>query len=222
MCYDRGMKKDTVNTLCYAPFGFLKGQENLYKSLLVLGFGILTLPGCVTSDTSAPLAPSPPEMNFSTIEDPKFEPHYFAGNPVAEPIAVELAGTQDTGFAEREQPVEGAPHAVEAVALGEDKCRIQDRFDRKALLAYEWEHKRLGLDVDGIGLGGGDDSGIKLEYTINLQRQKNKYQKCRYSSQWQGLIGSGYHEMFIRQENTVWEDLRDMRRDVSDYMDGSF
>ena len=220
MWYDWGMKKETVNTLCFTPFDLVKGQENFYKSLLVI-ISILTLPGCLASDTSAPLAPKPPEISITTMEDPVFVPHYFSDPALVDPLTVGVgAEVHDTGFEERLEPVSGAP-AEAKIALAEDKCRVQDRFDRKAVLAYEWGYQRIGLDVDGIGFGGSDDAGVKLEYKMNLQRKKNEYQKCRYNSKWQGLIGSGYNELFLREDGAMWKDLRDMRKDVSDYIDNT-
>tara|TARA_R110001592_G_scaffold20926_9_gene84633 strand:- start:18917 stop:19567 length:651 start_codon:yes stop_codon:yes gene_type:complete len=216
------MKKDTVNTLCVSPFSLVKNQESFYKSLIVIILSVLTLPGCITSNPSVPLAPHPPDINISTMQEPVFTPHYFADAPVVDPLSIALSvDIQDSGFAQRQGQVEGVPVKT-AVALGEDKCRIQDRFDHKAVLAYEWGYQRIGLDVDGVELGGSDDAGIRLEYKMNLQRKKNREQKCRYSSQWQGLVGSGYHELFVREDATVWQELRDIRGDVADYMDQAF
>ena len=214
------MKKDTVNTLCFTPFYPEKGREKLYRVLLITVLSSLTLPGCVTSDTSAPLAPQPPEINMTTIEDQHVQPHYFADVMSVDPVISVGIQADDVGFEKRSDVV--APDANQVKAITEDNCRVQDRFDRKAVIAYEWGHERLALDVDGVGLDGGDDSGVRLEYKVNLQRKKTSKQKCRYSSKWQGLIGSGYNEMFLRQEDTVWEDLKDMRKDVSDYVNGRF
>lgn len=209
-----------MNTLCIAPFYLVKGQERLYRLFLVTVLSSLTLPGCVTSDTSAPLAPKPPEINITSIEDPRVQPHYFADAVVADPVVTVGVQADDVGFEKRTDVV--IPTTDQGIAVTEDKCRIQDRFDRKAVLAYEWGYERLGLDVDGIGLDSSSESGVRIEYTMNLQRKKNNKQKCRYSSKWQGLIGSGYNEMFVRQDDTVWEDIKDMRKDVSDYVDGRF
>lgn len=216
------MKKDTVNTSCFAPLYLVKGQENLYKSLLVIVISILTLLGCTTSNQSYSLAPQPPETPISSIEDAVFTPYYFADVPFVDSLSVGVnAEVQSSGFEERLEPVTGAPRETE-IALAEDKCRIQDRFDRKALLAYEWGYQRVGLDVDGIGFDGGGESGIKIEYKMNLQRRKTKIQNCRYSSKWQGLIGSGYNEMFVSEDGLVWKDLRNMRKDVLERMDRAF
>lgn len=104
----------------------------------------------------------------------------------------------------------------------EKKCRINDRFDRKALVAYHWDRNRLALDVDGINLGGSGNKGVRLEYRLRLQPGKTRKEKCLYESNWQGLIGSGYHELFVRENDTVWQELRRMRRDVMHRLDDNF
>ena len=98
-------------------------------------------------------------------------------------------------------------------------CGFKDRFDRKAILAYEWERSRLALDVDGLSFGGSDDQAIKIQYTLRLQPEKSKEQRCRFNSPWQGLIGSGYNELFVREQDTVYEELREMRAKLKNYID---
>jgi|GEM_PF-1827532 len=101
-------------------------------------------------------------------------------------------------------------------------CNIKDRFDRKAVLAYEWgrhTRSRLGLDVDGVGFGS-DFEGVKLQYTLRLQSEKPRKMACRYKSEWQGMIGSGYNEMFLRPEHEgAKADFRELRHDVEDRWD---
>ncbi len=218
-----GMENDLVKTACFTPFDLVRGQEKLYRLLLIATFSSLILPGCVTSDTSAPLAPQPPEINITSIEDPRVTPHYFTDAAALDPVVTTTTvPDEDTGLQKRADAISSEAERVVRASVAKDKCRVQDRFDRKAVLAYEWGYERIGLDVDGVSFDGGDDSGVRLQYTMNLQRKKNGKQKCRYSSKWQGLVGSGYNEMFVRQDDTVWEDLRDIRKDVSDYVNDRF
>lgn len=102
------------------------------------------------------------------------------------------------------------------------ECSLHDRFDRKAVVAYEWGRSRLSLDVDGVSLGGGGERGVHLKYKIRFQPEKTKKQRCRYSSPWQGLVGSGYNELFVRKEDTVWAEIRDVKRSAAQYMDNFF
>lgn len=113
-----------------------------------------------------------------------------------------------------------APEARLALSAAESgaNCNIKDRFDRKAVLAYQWGNhtrSRLALDVDGIGFDGGDIEGVKLEYTFRLQKEKPRKMGCRYQSNWQGMVGSGYNEMFLRPEDQgAKADLRQLRQDI--------
>ena len=104
-------------------------------------------------------------------------------------------------------------------------CRLKDRFDRKALIAYEWSRNRLALDMDGggIGLAGVKKvQGVHVDYTLHFQPEKTKAQRCRYHSSWQGMIGSGYNELFVRDKDTVWQQLRAMRKDAERFIDDRF
>lgn len=105
------------------------------------------------------------------------------------------------------------------------ECRLKDRFDRKALLAYQWDRSKIALDLDGVGVGFGGFKkleGVKIEYKLRLQREKPPRERCRYDSKWQGLIGSGYNEFFVREDQSVWEDLRKMKKDAARFVDESF
>lgn len=106
------------------------------------------------------------------------------------------------------------------------ECSLRDMVDRQALLAYEWgdnTRNRLSLDVDGINLGGMDMDGFKFEYTFRLQPEKPKEMGCRYASQWQGMVGSGYNEMFLRDDNAgARRELNELRNDLETRMETLF
>lgn len=85
-------------------------------------------------------------------------------------------------------------------------CSTKDRFDRKDLVAYKWGstgENRLGFDVDGIGLRSANLDQVKLTYSLRLQPEKKKHERCLYQSSWQGMVGSGYNELFVRENDTV-------------------
>lgn len=107
------------------------------------------------------------------------------------------------------------------VGLSEDEskqlgCNIRDRFDRTATLAYNFddEQSRLSfhLGVNGPSLG----SPTELEFKSVLVRFTHKFskppegrrEKCRFQSNVQGLVGSAYNEFFVRNNFTVWQELR--------------
>lgn len=117
------------------------------------------------------------------------------------------------------------PHFYKAPTRETD-CSIRDMFDRKAMLAYEWGNNtrsRLSFDVDGVGLDSLDVEGVKLEYAFRLQPEKPKKMGCRYSSQWQGMVGSGYNEMFMRGDNEgARRELNELRNDLETRMESLF
>lgn len=95
-------------------------------------------------------------------------------------------------------------------------CGLGDRFDRSEEIAYQWGQNRLGLDVDRAGAS---FKGFMLTYRLKFQDHKTKKERCRYKSSWQGLIGSGYNELFLREKNTVWDELNLLEGDVRSRLD---
>lgn len=142
----------------------------------------------------------------------------FSGQPIPFPSNIKLSDAgmpmqESIGFNERASlKVEG----------GEKKCRIQDRIDRSALIAYQWDNSRVGLDVDGLNMTGGGLEGVMVEYKMRLQPYKTRKEKCRYESGWQGMVGSGYNEMFMREENTIWNQMDEIVNDAEDALDKLF
>ena len=210
-----------MNRSLFTPFCKVFGQETRQNrkltNILILLLGIMTLSGCVTSKKTHYLAPSPPEISISDIQTPSTETDYVV--PLEAPLSVMQANNiqKNDAFVIRDD-VEDVSQTKPKVAVSQKKCRIKDRFDRKATIAYEWGRERLSVDMDGIVSGGSGDSGMKVQYTMRLQNHVPKKQLCRYSSNWQGLIGSSYNEMFMRKDDTMWDDLREMRKSATDYM----
>lgn len=221
------MRMETVSRL------FHRGVEKIKNATIPFILIVLTGPvlcGCVTTHASAPLVPPPPQVVDRTDERhdgslmmavffAEYTPHYAhnfvppaaeqeAGIPLGAVARPELAGLpQGLGY-ERERVVLSAKAA-------EQNCSIGDRFDRGEVIAYEWDRSRLGVDVDGVSMGGGsDDDAVRLTYTLRLQPEKSDQQRCRYASAWQGIAGSAYNELVKRDQNTVWDQLRQIRKDV--------
>lgn len=193
----------------------LKGQEFFYSLSFV--FSLLILPGCVTSQSTASLAPQPPSAQHDFIESdvPLYAAHYFA------PQESSYAVLADEGTVPQQSEAFDVAVSVKDNSEPEKRCRIKDRFDREALIAYEWDRSRFALDVDGIG-GGSDGSGARIEYKIRLQPEKTDKQKCRYSSKWQGLLGSGYNELVLRKEDTVMQEIRVKRNESLEFISSLF
>lgn len=92
-------------------------------------------------------------------------------------------------------------------------CSFGDRFDRDGVIAYQFSdgQSRLSLhmNIDGVGFSGAELDQVMVKYTYKLQAIPGRKERCRYKSGFQGIIGSGYNEMFLRKTNTVWDQLRD-------------
>lgn len=170
---------------------------------------MLTASACTTSAEhhSHPLA-APPSFDAAyTVPDTHYNMNIV---PVRSDVLAALDSDPNVPSGFNDTPVNVS--AAEGA-----NCNIQDRFDRNALIAYEWgqnTQNRLGLDVDGIGWGGGEIEQVKLQYTFRLQPERPKKMGCRYTSGWQGMVGSGYNEMFMRPENEgAKADFNELRRD---------
>ncbi len=221
------MFKDMVKILCFTPHLSFKDQESLYRLFFISIFTIFALSGCMTSNKVQPLALKPPIASLQSIDRESPYPSYLSDLKYSNNQSGNL-NVIDNNHSVFLEDVDNDLSNMGALALSPDskkannKCRIKDRFDRKAVLAYEWGYKRIALDIDGVNLNGSSNKGIKLEYKMNLQRKKNKMQKCRYKSKWQGLLGSGYNEVFVREKDTMWEELGNIKNKVKNYMDITF
>lgn len=93
-------------------------------------------------------------------------------------------------------------------------CSLRDRFDNDSALAYNFsdQQSRLSLHVDmgDVGFGGAEVDQVMVKYRYRLQKDVARSRDaCRYPSQVQGLIGTGYNEFFVRQRDTVWDEIND-------------
>lgn len=183
----------------------------------------LALAGCSHSDESAQFSMAPPPPAFDLVSDaqPYGPPHImaFSGQPVVFPSNITLS---DVGM-----PGQDAEYYAQQTALRESttenkKCSIKDRIDRDAVLAYQWGQNRVGLRVRGLNIGGEGIDQVKLEYKLRLQPHKTRKEKCRYESNWQGVIGTSYNEMFVREKDTVWDQIDEFTGQAEDAFDKIF
>ncbi len=95
-------------------------------------------------------------------------------------------------------------------------CNIMDRFDRKMLLAFEKDNGniRYGFDIDGISYKSVKIENIMFTYRKKLNPSKTRKTSCRFNSGFQGLVGSAYNEIFLRKDDTIWKDLKDIKREI--------
>lgn len=196
-----------VTSGCVTPSLLKSGQKGLRCILLSISF--LALTGCVTSSSKIPLAPMPPEVGSFQANDSQTTFQQF-----------NIAGQYDYPAVVMPPIVEDMHERLSlSKRPAQKECRMKDRFDRKALLAYEWNRSRVAVDIDGLNVGWSgvsDFEAVKLEYRLRLQPEKTPKEKCRYASHWQGLLGSGYNEMFVREDKTVWQGLKKLKQDFID------
>ncbi|HRQ60142.1 MAG TPA: hypothetical protein PLO23_01270 [Alphaproteobacteria bacterium] len=110
--------------------------------------------------------------------------------------------------------------ATAPTAMGADKipsgCSIKDRFDRTETIAYQWGQNRIGFNYDTSGT---DFKGAFIKYRLKFQPHKTSKERCKYPARWQGLLGSAHNEFFLRENNTVWDDLKTIRLDAESRLD---
>lgn len=189
-------------------------KDRYFLRIMAMSLMATLAAGCSSDMTTASLAPPPPK---------------FDANVAREQITkLSIESVIGAGQGLGTQGVSGAPApAAVSVALQVEArpkgCRVQDRFDKKALLAYEWGGRsRLGLDVDGLSYDSYEVEQVKIEYRLRFQEYKTTKERCRYNSNWQGILGTGYNELFIRENDTIWQELDILENDVEDSWDTIF
>lgn len=186
----------------------------------------LALAGCSSpSEKQYSLAPPPPAFDPYAPVQENFGPPVPAMMAFANSSGVmsPAVGIYGSGLESEESwpSVDGEKNTLKS-APKEKACSIRDRFDRDALVAYQWGRNRIALDIDGLNWQSRQLEEIKLEYKLRLQDYKTRKEKCRYESGWQGMIGSGYNELFLRDKDTVYDQIKKIRNDVDDGMDKLF
>lgn len=174
-------------------------------------FALLTFSACSTSGsynvTLAPLPPGHSEMAASGHGSPMTGQQANRITPAAGKKTY-----RETARQERAVLAVGTRSAPD--------CSVKDRFDRDALFAYEFGtqgRNRVAFDVDGLNMDSTEIEEVKISFTYRLQADRPRKERCRYKSNYQGLIGSGYNEMVQRDSgHTVWHEIRDARYEIED------
>ena len=138
---------------------------------------------------------------------------FGASLPETRDMRTELSVDDFGAFHGKDSPTKLGLSADESKALG---CDIQDRFDRGATLAYNFDDHQsrlaLHLNIEGPSLSNLSQiqiNSVMLRFTHHFQKPaEHKKEKCRIPSNIQGIIGSGYNELFLRNNFTIWTDLR--------------
>ncbi|MDB2682890.1 hypothetical protein N9Z27_01390 [Alphaproteobacteria bacterium] len=180
----------------------------------VCGVAAVLLLGCSNDLDIGRFTPEPPAIAREDITT--FE--------VSADMHPSLVAPQDIEPAAGTVGVIDAPHDIKASLDAQTlpaHCKPKHRFDRKALIAYEWGDSRLAFDVDGLNMTSTNIEAATIKYRYRFSPDpkrpyKTKREKCRYQSGWQGMLGSGYNEFFLREEDTVYKDVHKLINDLDD------
>ncbi len=207
------MEQIKMKTWVFIPTLIYRAKNCLSNSILCISLLALSgfLSGCKTTKNTASLAPIPPSMNKSSYV------HSFVENTPAIYPEIDMISSGSL-VVDKTQAVPVSSGIISSLR----GCRTKDRFDRKALLAYEWGRARMSLDVDGVNLSGGGEKAVMFEYKLKFSSEKTKAQRCRYNSKWQGLIGSGYNELVIRENDTVWIEVKKLKAEIYSHVSSVF
>ncbi|MEZ5918860.1 MAG: hypothetical protein R3D66_02735 [Alphaproteobacteria bacterium] len=203
-----------VEKIIFTPEKSLQGRQHVVWFLLL--FSVLIVTGCSNLKAGSGPAPAPPSFTLKAERDP-ITKVAIQNIPSAQNEPVTLASANIPAAPSTLLPANEIILSAKSQNTGQ--CRIKDRFDRDEVLAYTWGDNRLGMDVDGLSLSNFEMEQVKLQYRLKLQSYKSQKERCRYPSQWQGLVGTGYNELFVRETDTVWQELKALQNDVEDRWD---
>ncbi len=164
--------------------------------LNILLFALL-LSGCARGDASYT-----PSSDYSG---------YFADSHVHVPMGIG-ASPGWSGSAASASSYKPAPALAQG---GGDGCSFSGRFDNRSALSYNFDDNRsqLGFNMSvndhGSGMVNVSRAVIVFRYKFDQVKSPPREEKCRYASHWQGLVGSSYNELFLREHNTLWGEVRD-------------
>lgn len=163
---------------------------------------VFVLASCAGTPNRQPLSFEPPAPETWLSPQSGGDDFAAAGDPIPGKSEVLLPGMYD-------------PSPRPLVTLSMQGCKIKDRFDRKDTIAYNFSdgQSRLAfkLNMEGPSLFNPTNfefKGAMLRFTYKLQPETKRKGHCLYSSPVQGLVGSVYNEMFNREYDTVWHELR--------------
>jgi hypothetical protein len=158
-------------------------------------------------------------MRYSDVPPPDYwyANGFNSDSHVHTPMSEQYSSASRTGDEGGGSYTYGAPTFTEA---GADGCSIGDRFDHRATLAYNFDERhQLALNMrvnDDSGSMGVSRAVVVFRYKFpaaKASRTEQKHAKCRYDSHWQGLVGSTYNELFLRDHNSLWGQIKDNRLD---------
>lgn len=177
---------------------YLARKANRVALGLWIGTMTLCLAGC-SFDTQTPRTP---------IERLDFNASPASAGEVRQGLSV-----ADYDPAALKNPAKLGLSEGQSKALG---CDITDRFDNSAALAYNFKDNQTRLSLHLSVSGPSFSDPTNMEFNSVVLRYTHKFSKppasqrdrCRFQSSFQGLIGSAYNEFFLRNNYTIWKELR--------------
>ena len=97
---------------------------------------------------------------------------------------------------------------------GGDGCSFAGRFDNRSALAYNFDDNRsqvgfnMSVNDHGSGMVNLSRAVVAFRYKFDHVKSSTVNDKCRYVSHWQGLVGSAYNELVLRDNNTLWGEIK--------------
>ena len=156
--------------------------------------------GCSTNDIArntsinAYSLVTPPEHQLTTA-------NYLAQNPNISKSAISHPDAEVPGYSTR------VFYSSAETAI-DDGCGFKDRFDNKGLLAYYSDDrtKRLSFHT-----GGFDEAVLRYSFKLRngLDKKDKKKMSCLYNSRFQGIIGSVYNELNLREGENGFDQVQD-------------
>ena len=179
---------------------------------IFLSFLLFSITACSTQHTSEARLDTPLHKNVIVRNNLEFEDSSKQFNSI-EPAA---------GYVQNDSQLIRASYKGNTP---KKNCRLKDRFDRGELIAYNFAdgQSRVGLKVSSKGFklkdaGNFEIQKVGLRFRYRFQDIKKKRERCLYESAWQGLMGSGYNELYRRENDTVYQELDQEFDDIAEKM----
>lgn len=144
-------------------------------------------------------------------------PSDYSGNFVDSHVHVPMAAGYTPGWSGSASSSSYRPSAQAFGQGGGEGCGFAGRFDNRSALAYNFDDNRsqigLNMSLNDHGSGMVNVSRAVIVFRYKFDRVKSpareEKEKCRYASPWQGLVGSSYNELFLRDHNSLWGEVKD-------------
>jgi hypothetical protein len=194
--------------------GAVPGTKKDYVLVMITG-ALMALTACGGRAVITPnLAPPPPVIAALDMAGAQTPP------PLSGDVSGDIFGAaQHTGHqlppltmadTAAFHPLQMAPTTTGGENLA--GCSLRDRFDRSAALAYHFKDNQNVLGLK-LGISGPAVNRAMFRFTHHFQDKKVKKAHCRKQGPWQGLIPTGVHELAVRDQQTIWQALRDRTAD---------